>query len=71
MMVRLRGLYRVTDVDLNESSVEHRRRRARRPSTTAASCYRFDLTMTFAPAPPAAEAPSGAMRVPASLGGGS
>ena len=70
MMVRLRGLYRVTDVVLNESSVET----GADSQTTVDNCgslYRYDLTMSFAPQAPAAEAPTGAMRVPASLGGGS
>ena len=70
MMVRLRGLYRVTDVVLNESSVET----GGDSQTTVDNCgsfYRYDLTMSFAPQAPAAEAPTGAMRVPASLGGGS
>ena len=74
MMVRLRKLYRVSDVKLNESSVEavggssgrrqDHRRRVRR-------YYKYDITVTFSPTPPATEAPRGATSVPASLGGGS
>jgi hypothetical protein len=42
--------------------------------TTLQSCgrlYKFDLTVSFSPVPPANEAPKGEPRVPASLGGGS
>jgi len=69
MMVRLRQLHRVVDVELVESTRED-------DGGTAAvdGCGRntsFDLTVTFSPASPAAEAPRGETRVPASLGGGS
>jgi Tfp pilus assembly protein PilN len=69
LMVRLRRLYRVTDVTLNESSRES-------DSGTASvdSCGRylkFDVTVTFGPVPASGEAPSGRKRVPARLGGGS
>jgi Tfp pilus assembly protein PilN len=69
MMVRLRQMHRVADVELNESAKEE--------STEAAtvencgSYYRFDLTVSFNPTEPASESPRGAARVPASLGGGS
>jgi Tfp pilus assembly protein PilN len=69
MMVRLRAMHRVSDVALNQS--------AREPGVTEAtldSCgklYKFDLTVSFEPAAPVQEAPRGATRVPASLGGGS
>jgi len=69
MMVRLRELYRVTDISLNESAQEQAGARA-----TLDNCgrlYKFDLTVTFSPAPPLREAPPGATSVPASLGGGS
>jgi Tfp pilus assembly protein PilN len=70
MMVRLRQLHRVVDVELTQSS------RADAEGATAAinSCGRntsFDLTLTFSPTSPVAEAPRGESRVPASLGGGS
>ena len=69
LMVRLRQLHRVEDVELGSSTKED--------STGAAgieSCgggYKFDLTLKFSPAAPASEAPRGEDRVPASLGGGS
>ena len=68
ILVRLRAMHRVTDVELNES--------LREQGTTTASAdscgtlYKFDVTVTFAPAA-VSEAPRGANRVPASLGGGS
>jgi Tfp pilus assembly protein PilN len=70
MMVRLRQLHRVVDVELTQSSRENE------ASATAAidSCGRntsFDLTLTFSPTSPVADAPRGETRVPASLGGGS
>lgn len=70
MMVRMRRMYRVTEVELNESVREG-------DSETAAtidSCgplYKFDITITFEAAAPANEAPRGANEVPAALGGGS
>jgi Tfp pilus assembly protein PilN len=73
MMVRLRQLYRVSDVKLNESSLEALGADAG-TETTVDACgayYKFDITVTFSPTPPASEAPRGATRVPASLGGGS
>jgi Tfp pilus assembly protein PilN len=69
MMVRLRQLYRVTEVSLNESAQEQAGAQA-----TLDNCgklYKFDVTVTFSPAPLRQEAPPGATRVPASLGGGS
>ena len=68
ILVRLRSMYRVTDVELNES--------LREPGVaevTTDNCgplYKFDVTVTFAPATPV-EAPRGSNRVPVSLGGGS
>jgi Tfp pilus assembly protein PilN len=73
MMVRLRKLYRVSDVKLNESSLEALGADAG-TETTVDACgayYKYDITVTFSPTPPATEAPRGATRVPASLGGGS
>jgi Tfp pilus assembly protein PilN len=69
MMVRLEQMYRVTDVELNESAREQGA-----TDTTLDNCgrmYKFDLTVNFSPTPPATEAPEGEVRVPASLGGGS
>jgi Tfp pilus assembly protein PilN len=69
MMVRLRQLYRVDDVLLNESAVG-----AKGEETTATSCgalYTFNLTVKFTAAEPSKEAPRGTRSVPASLGGGS
>jgi Tfp pilus assembly protein PilN len=69
MMMRLRQLHRVSDVSLNESS----REQGSTPATvdSCGSLYKFDLTISFDPTDPASEAPRGAARVPASLGGGS
>jgi len=69
MMVRLRELYRVTDVTLNESTQEQ----AGQPATvdSCGSHYKFDLNVSFAAGRPSTEAPRGAARVPAALGGGS
>ncbi len=70
MMVRMRQMYRVTDVELNQSATEV----GVEDETTADSCgryYQFDLTLTFSEAPAVSEAPRGASRVPVSLGGGS
>jgi Tfp pilus assembly protein PilN len=70
MMVRLRQLHRVVDVELTQSSRDD----AAAVAATIDSCGRntsFDLTLTFSPTAAVAEAPRGAKRVPASLGGGS
>ena len=72
MMVRLRQLFRVSDVELKESAREATAGTA--GETTIDNCgsfYKFDITVKFSPTPPATEAPRGATRVPASLGGGS
>lgn len=69
MMVRLRELYRVEDVVLNESSAG-----ASEEEATVATCgslYTFNLTVEFTAAEPSKEAPRGSDSVPASLGGGS
>jgi Tfp pilus assembly protein PilN len=70
MMVRMRQIHRVTDVELNESATE--------PGDTseisAGTCgryYQFDITLSFAQSAPDTEAPRGEASVPASLGGGS
>ena len=70
MMVRMRRMYRVTDVKLNESV----REAGVDSVTTPDNCgplYKFDITLSFEPAAPAKEAPRGADEVPAALGGGS
>jgi len=69
MMVRLRQMHRVADVELNEST----RETSTEPATVdnCGSYYKFDVTVTFSPTEPASEAPRGATRVPVSLGGGS
>ena len=69
LMVRLRQMHRVSEVTLNESG-----RELGDQETTFDSCgnlYQFNVTVSFAPIPPASEAPRGANSVPASLGGGS
>ena len=67
LMVRLRRMYRVDDVALNESAEE-----SNGGAATLASCgklYAFDLTVSFLATPPTQD--TGAKkRVPASLGGG-
>jgi len=70
MMVRMRRLHRVTDVELNESSVEP----GSTSEATVSTCgpyYQFDITLSFAQTAPDTEAPRGEASVPASLGGGS
>jgi Tfp pilus assembly protein PilN len=69
MMVRLRQMHRVEDVELKASVQENPDE-----APTFDSCgssYRFDLAVKFSAAPPTSETPRGATRVPASLGGGS
>ena len=69
MMVRMRGIHRVTDVKLNQSVTEV----GDATEVTASSCgkyYQFDITLSFAQTP-SSETPRGASSVPASLGGGS
>jgi hypothetical protein len=71
MMVRLRQLHRVIDVELTQSSREDG---ATAADTGIDSCgvnTSFDMTVKFSPAAPVAEAPRGASEVPVSLGGGS
>jgi Tfp pilus assembly protein PilN len=68
MMVRLGELYRVEDVELNESS-----KGTGEDTPTVDACgplYTFNLTVKFSAADPARETPRGATRVPATLGGG-
>jgi Tfp pilus assembly protein PilN len=69
LLVRLRQMYRVSEVTLNASA-----RDAAGTETSFDNCgrfYQFDVTVSFAPTPPATEAPRGSSSVPASLGGGS
>ena len=69
LMVRLDGLYRVDDVQLNESAAG-----TRHEDPSVESCgelYTFNLTVKFSAAEPPREAPRGSNSVPASLGGGS
>lgn len=71
MMVRMKRMYRVTDVTLNESS---REASSGDDAPTVENCgrfYKFDLTIEFEATAPAKEAPVGSANVPASLGGGS
>jgi Tfp pilus assembly protein PilN len=68
ILVRLRSMHRVTDVELNQSLREQAV-----SAVTVDSCgrhYKFDVTVTFAPLA-VEEAPQGSKSVPASLGGGS
>jgi hypothetical protein len=68
ILVRLRAMHRVTDVELNQSLREQSV-----ADVTVDSCgrnYKFDVTVTFAPLA-VEEAPEGSKSVPASLGGGS
>jgi len=69
MMVRLRQLYRVDDVLLNESSLGEREEEA--TVVNCGSLYTFNLTVNFTATEPSKEAPRGSRGVPASLGGGS
>ena len=62
---------RVTDVKLNESSTELAPRRTEVTVDSCGSYYQFNVTVSFAQTAPATEAPRGAARVPAALGGGS
>jgi Tfp pilus assembly protein PilN len=69
LMVRMRAMHRVTEVELNESTQEEL---GGPPAVdNCGRFYKFDVTATFTAMPPANEAPEGARGVPASLGGGS
>jgi Tfp pilus assembly protein PilN len=70
MMVRLRQLHRVSDVELNQSSTQL----SATGDASVDNCgrnYQFDLLVSFSPTPPQTEAPHGENVVPTSLGGGS
>ena len=69
LMVRMRQMYRVSDVELNASAQESTDAQASLDS--CGQLYQFDVTVTFEPVAPTKEAPRGSVRVPASLGGGS
>jgi Tfp pilus assembly protein PilN len=69
MMVRLKQLYRVEDVQLNESTAGTADQEV--GLTNCGRLYTFNLTVKFSAAEPSRQAPLGTDRVPASLGGGS
>jgi Tfp pilus assembly protein PilN len=69
MMVRLRQLYRVDDVQLNESTVGAGDEEA--GVDTCGALYTFNLTVKFSATEPSTQVPRGTKSVPASLGGGS
>ncbi|MET0615531.1 MAG: PilN domain-containing protein [Thermoleophilaceae bacterium] len=70
MMVRMRQLHRVSDVELNES-VKQVGTSGDASVDNCGQYYKFDITVTFDAAEPSTEAPRGESQVPASLGGGS
>ena len=70
LMVRMREMYRATDVELNESTREQQSG-GDAGIESCGSRYKFDVTVSFEPVAPVKEAPRGSLRVPASLGGGS
>jgi Tfp pilus assembly protein PilN len=70
MMVRMRQLHRVSDVELNQSSTQLGAG-SEAGVDNCGSYYQFDLMVSFSPTPPQTEAPHGEAVVPASLGGGS
>jgi len=70
MMVRMRELHRVSDVELNESA----KQLGASGDASVDNCgryYQFNITVSFDAAEPKTEAPRGESVVPASLGGGS
>jgi Tfp pilus assembly protein PilN len=70
MMVRMRQIHRVTDVQLNNSSTELDDQ-SEAGATSCGNNYQFDVTLSFSQAAPDTEAPRGASSVPTALGGGS
>ena len=70
MMVRMRRLHRVSDVELNES-VKQLNQSGDAGVDSCGSLYQFDLLVSFEPVEPQNQAPVGKSVVPASLGGGS
>jgi Tfp pilus assembly protein PilN len=71
LLVRLRQMYRVSDVTLNGSTREDTSSTNQMTFDNCGRYYQFDVTVSFAPTAPASEAPRGSNSVPASLGGGS
>ncbi len=71
MMVRMRRMYRVDDVKLNESVREATGADVTTSVDNCGRLYKFDITVTFSTATPSKEAPRGKDSVPVSLGGGS
>lgn len=71
MMVRLRQMHRVSDVQLVESSTEPGGDSSELSFDSCGRYYSFNVTVSFAPTRPMNEAPRGERTVPASLGGGS
>ena len=69
MMVRLGQLYRVDDVQLNESTAGDKGQEASQGN--CGGLYTFNITVKFLAAQPTREVPHGSNSVPASLGGGS
>ena len=69
MMVRMRQIHRVTDVQLNNSSTQLGEESDAGPGSCGSN-YQFDVTLSFAQDAPT-EAPRGASNVPTALGGGS
>ena len=69
MMVRLKQLYRVEDVQLNESTAGTADQEVGLDS--CGHLYTFNLTVKFSATLPSRQAPPGNSSVPASLGGGS
>jgi hypothetical protein len=68
ILVRMRAMHRVTNVNLDESVREQGAQEVSLDS--CGPLYKFAVTVSFAPAV-ASEAPRGSDSVPASLGGGS
>jgi Tfp pilus assembly protein PilN len=69
MMVRMRELHRVSDVELNESVKQLGGSEA--SVDNCGTYYQFNITVTFDAMEAKTEAPRGESTVPASLGGGS
>jgi Tfp pilus assembly protein PilN len=70
MMVRMRRLHRVSDVELNESA-KQLNTSGDAGVDSCGSLYQFNLLVSFEPVEPQNQAPVGKSVVPASLGGGS
>ena len=70
MMVRMRQLHRVSDVELNESA-KQLNQSGDAGVDSCGSMYQFNLLVSFEPVETQNQAPVGKSAVPASLGGGS